>query len=372
MASAVRKFFKRFFIGLNLVVCVLFLIACLSPVVSPARWWPIGFFSLCVPYFIIIILFSILFWLIVKPVLVLIPVITLLIGTKQMIVLFAWHPSKGFTDKLADSSLRIVDWNVSSMYGLSNNTDKRKHNRTEIAGAILKYDADIICLQEFNHSFKGKSESDNIGLFSGKYPYYYFSRDYTNRSNTYASGCIIFSKYPIIDSGKTAYPKNIAESIIYTDILKDGDTIRIFTTHLQSYKFTPSDYGDIEKIKDQSDEALEASKNIIQKMKAAFIKRAIQAGTVRQLIDQSPYPSIICGDFNDVPNSFTYFHARGNRQDAFLKADFGIGSSYLSLAPALRIDYIFPDNSFEVKQFDMSDQGLSDHSMLIADVQLKK
>ncbi len=372
MATTVRKFFKRFFIGLNLVVCVLFLLASLSPIVSPLSWWPIGFFSLAVPYFIIIIIFSILFWLVVKPILVLIPVITLLIGTKQIIVLFAWHPSKSFTDKQADSTLRIVDWNVSSMYGLSNDAEKRKHNRTEIAGAILKYEPGIICLQEFNHSFSGKTESDNIGMFSTKYPYYFFSRDYSNKSKTYASGCIIFSKYPIIDSGKTDYPKNIAESIIYADILKDGDTIRIYTTHLQSYKFTPTDYGDIEKIKDPGNEALEASKNIIQKMKGAFEKRAIQAETVRKLTDQSPYPSIICGDFNDVPNSYTYFHSRGSRQDAFLKQDFGVGSSFLSLAPALRIDYIFPDNSFNVIQFDMNDQGLSDHSMLISDLKLKK
>ncbi|MBS1730495.1 MAG: endonuclease/exonuclease/phosphatase family protein [Bacteroidetes bacterium] len=372
MASTVRKIFKRFFIGLNLVVCVLFLIACLSPVMSPEDWWPIGFFSLAVPYFIIIIIFSIIFWLIVKPILVLIPVITLLIGIKQIIVLFAWHPTADFMDKKAYNSLRIVDWNVSSMYGLSNNADKRKHNRTEIADAIIKYDPGVICLQEFNHSYSGKESSNNIGLFSAKYPYYFFSRDYTNRSKNYASGCIIFSKYPIIDSGKINYPKHIAESIIYADILKDGDTVRIYTTHLQSYKFTPVDYDDMEKIKDPGNETLEASKNIIQKMKAAFERRSVQSETLSRFASQSTHPSIICGDFNDVPNSFTYFKSRGNRQDAFLKQGFGIGSSYLSLAPALRIDYIFPDNTFQVMQFDMDDQGLSDHSMLIADMQLKK
>ncbi len=38
-----------------------------------------------------------------------------------------------------------------------------------------------------------------------------------------------------------------------------------------------------------------------------------------------PYPEIICGDFNDVPNSFTYFTIKGPRQDAFLEkgAKFG-------------------------------------------------
>ncbi len=371
MASRFRRFTKRLLVGINLVVCLLFLIACLSPLVGPADWWPMGFFSLCVPYLIILIIFSIFFWLIVKPILVLIPIITLLIGYKQIEVLIAWHPMAAFQDQQPVNALRIVDWNVSSMYGLSENADKRKHNRLEIADAILKYDPGVICLQEFNHSFTGDKFSDNIGLFSTKYPYYFFSRDYTNKSGSYASGCIIFSKYPILDSGKVSYAGKNAESIIYADILKQGDTIRIYTTHLQSYKFTPADYGDIEKIKDQHDSLFEASRNIIQKMKNAFVKRAIQAKLIRNLTDSGSIASVICGDFNDVPNSYTYFQVRNKRQDAFLKQDFGIGSSYLSLAPALRIDYIFPDDAFDVLQFDMSDQGLSDHSMLIADIQLK-
>jgi endonuclease/exonuclease/phosphatase family metal-dependent hydrolase len=55
----------------------------------------------------------------------------------------------------------------------------------------------------------------------------------------------------------------------------------------------------------------------------------------------------------------------------FLQKGLGVGKSYNSLAPMLRIDYILPDTSFEVKQFDMTDENLSDHSMLITDLKLK-
>jgi endonuclease/exonuclease/phosphatase family metal-dependent hydrolase len=160
--------------------------------------------------------------------------------------------------------------------------------------------------------------------------------------------------------------------MIYADILKGGDTIRIYTTHLQSFKFKKEDYTDLEKIKDQDDENLAASKSILRKMKLAFSRRGIQANMVRDEIDKSPYPSVICGDFNDVPNSYAYFHIRGERQDAFLKKSFGIGRSFIALAPTLRIDYILPDKRFEVKQFDMVDEDLSDHIMLVTDLLLKK
>ena len=68
--------------------------------------------------------------------------------------------------------------------------------------------------------------------------------------------------------------------------------------------------------------------------------RGIQATIVRNATDKSPYPSVVCGDFNDVPNSYTYFNIRGKRQDAFLASSFGVGRTSDALAPTLRIDYI--------------------------------
>ena len=107
-------------------------------------------------------------------------------------------------------------------------------------------------------------------------------------------------------------------------------------------------------------------------MKLAYQKRGVQTNMVQKALNESPYPSVICGDFNDVPNSYTYFNIRQDWQDAFLKKDFGIGRTFISLAPTLRIDYILVGNEFEVKQFDMIDEALSDHIMLLADIHLKK
>lgn len=63
---------------------------------------------------------------------------------------------------------------------------------------------------------------------------------------------------------------------------------------------------------------------------------------------------------------------RGNKQDAFLQKGFGLGKTFNSLSPALRIDYIMPDSNFTVNQFDIKDQAMSDHSLLVCDVMLKK
>ena len=226
---------------------------------------------------------------------------------------------------------------------------------------------DIICLQEFNNS----ATQNNIAPFLSKYRFYYFSKDFKRGKQGYQSGSIIFSRYPIADTGRITFPGSQGGSLIYADIQTPRKIIRVFTTHLQSFRFKPDDYENMEEIKNTGQKTLPASRSIIQKMKLAYIKRGEQANIVRKILDDSRYPSIICGDFNDVPNSYTYFHIRKDWQDVFLATSLGIGRSYLGLAPTLRIDYILPDNNFYIQQFDQVDEDLSDHLMLVADVGIR-
>ncbi len=362
-----RSIFKTTILVLTILLSVAFIHVCLVPYISPAKFWWVGFAGLAAPYLIILLLFTLIFWLYAKPKWALLPAIILALGYKQIDAVFAYHFKATFNQEKASTTLRIVDWNVQSFNGLSNNKQVKKLVPNDIAESIKKLNADVLCMQEFNHS--NTEVGNNIGMFKELYPYYYFSKDYKRNASGYSSGCIIFSKFKIIDTGKTDYP--IAESLIFADIVKKEDTIRIYTTHLQSFKFKKNDYDNIDKIKEQEENALNASKNVFNKMKPAFQRRGIQADIVQTATSQSPYTSIICGDFNDVPNSYTYFTIRANKQDAFLKKGFGIGRSFISIAPTLRIDYILADKKFNILQFDMVDEGLSDHIMLVADLQLK-
>ena len=59
-------------------------------------------------------------------------------------------------------------------------------------------------------------------------------------------------------------------------------------------------------------------------------------------------------------------------KDAFLEEGFGIGRTFSSLSPTLRIDYIFADSHFRVGQFKRIARNYSDHYMLVADIFPKK
>jgi endonuclease/exonuclease/phosphatase family metal-dependent hydrolase len=369
--SIIRSTIKSILLVITVVMCFLYLLSVITPYLNPQHWWLMGFMGLTFPYLFFILVFIFFFWLMAKPKLALLPFFTLILGAKQISVTFAAHFNSSDVSQKPDSTFRIVSWNVANMYGLSNNTEIKQHNRRELAQSILDLQPDIICLQEFNHSYTQGENADNIGLFSKEYPYYFYSKDFNKENGFYTSGSIVFSKYPIIDSGKFDYPGNFSGSLIYIDVKVNNDTVRIFTTHLQSFGFNNADYAEINKIKQRDEQSLEASKNIFIKMKNAFTNRGAQADIVREQTDLCKHASVVCGDFNDVPSSYTYFHIRHIRQDAFLKKGLGVGRTYSSLAPMLRIDYILPDTSFSIQKFGTVDENLSDHVMLVSDLKLK-
>ena len=201
------------------------------------------------------------------------------------------------------------------------------------------------------------------------YPYYYFS--YDPDGDYQFIGSAIFSKYPMLDTGLVRYFRpSMTEALVHADIKVNDDTIRVFATHLQSVQFRQKDYEAIDEIATAKDSLIDNSKTVIAKLRKAMSLRSSQADVARQIMDDSPYPTIFCGDLNDTPNSYTYFTIRDDMQDAFLKKGFGIGRTFSSLSPTLRIDYIFADKDFKIIQFNRLVKNLSDHYMLVADVKL--
>jgi endonuclease/exonuclease/phosphatase family metal-dependent hydrolase len=372
MAGKVGLLANRIFVFFNVIIAIIFLLACLASYLNPEQWWYISILGLAFPIILVLQIFFVFFWLVFKPKFSLISIITLLIGWKSISVFFAFHGSHPpFDEAKPKQTLRIATWNVARFVEWRRNNNKGSHMRLQMMDQIKAQNADVLCMQEFFTATDTayynnlKYIKENLG-----YPYHYFAND--NDGGGQWFGQIIFSKHPIIDSGVIRYPSPAQrESLIHADIVFNHDTIRVYTTHLQSVRFKKDDMETIQKIKQRTEDSLlQNSRNIFSKLKAGFINRSRQVRIVRKLLDDSPHPLIICGDFNDVPNSYTYFTVRGNLQDAFLKKGFGIGRTFSGISPTLRIDYILAAPQFNVQQFNRIVRNLSDHYMLVADVQL--
>jgi endonuclease/exonuclease/phosphatase family metal-dependent hydrolase len=369
MAFSFRKFVKKGFIFFNVLVAIVFLLGFLLPYLNPQKWWLMGFVGLAFPFLLICMILFFVFWLVTKPKIALLPLLCMLVNWKQVNAVFSFSSSANKTNA---NNLRILTWNVHALHTLNNHNGTDLAGRQKIFDAIIAQKPDVVCLQEFNSFNQHVLVGSSLAMFAKQsgMPYYFFSKDYGNAVDQFYRGSIIFSRYPIVDSARVAFPKN--ESVVYADIKQGDDTIRVFTTHLQSYKFGKDDYQGINKIKNADEEMMDASKGIIRKLKKAFIIRGEQADIVRKFVDASPYPTLLCGDFNDVPNSYAYWHIKGNMQDAFLAKGVGIGRTFNSLSPTLRIDYLFASDHFAINSFSriINDQ-LSDHYALVSDVNLK-
>ena len=157
------------------------------------------------------------------------------------------------------------------------------------------------------------------------------------------------------------------------DIVKGADTIRIFNIHLQSLRFSKANLKYIDKptVEDEN-AAIKESKNIISKFKKGFLKRQLQADRIRAEIDKSPYPVIVTGDFNDVPNSYAYYTIGKGMNNTFVEKGSGLGRTFSGISPVLRIDNIFADKKIDILQFQVIKKKLSDHFPVIADLQMRK
>ncbi len=147
--TSMRKFTKRFLILLNIIVGVLFLLSCCNAFLHPDRWWLIALLAFFFPLFLILLLIFLIFWTFISPRYLVISMICLLIGWKNIHAFFGFSLSgHDFTHK-DSASIRIMTWNVRSWDEFTTKKIGASHHRLPMLELVRKQNADILCFQEF-------------------------------------------------------------------------------------------------------------------------------------------------------------------------------------------------------------------------------
>lgn len=372
--SFFRRLTKRFFIIVNIIVALLFLLGSYGYLLNPTYFWPVGLLTLTAFYFLLVLLFFLFFWLIIKPRRALISVVALLLAYKPISNIIAMRISGSFTQAKPQNALRIMTWNVAQF-----NVMEDKNNpaiKKDMIDLVNYYKPDIACFQEMVAEDSTVTDHGHVDEFLEKlnFSHYFYSYNIKEDFWGYAHfGIIIFSKYPIINKQTVSwYPHDYNSIFQYVDIVKETDTIRIFNIHLQSLRFSKDNLKYLDKPIVEDRNAIRESKNIIGKFKRGFLKRQVQADRIRDEINKSPYPVMVAGDFNDVPNSYAYHTIGKDMKNAFVEKGTGLGRTFSGISPVLRIDNIFVDKKMEVLQFNLIKKKLSDHFPILADVELGK
>lgn len=345
----------------NHLAVIALLTSYLAPRVSPENFWFIAFFGLGYPILVFINLLFVLFWVIQLKKRALYSVIVILSGW-MLLHRFVQFSNTSKTD--ADNQLlKIMSYNVKvfDLYNWSHN----KETRSEIFALIEDEAPEIACFQEFFH--RDSSDFCNADSMKKINGFQYSHIEYTSHGKfNQHFGIATFSKYPIIHRERLDFGYKGNNACIYTDIKVGKDTFRVYNMHLQSIAFSKGDYKYAEDLqKDVQTEDIEHSRNILRRLKKAFIKRSMQADIIHESISASPYPVIVCGDFNDTPSSYTYSTISKNLEDSFIESGNGLGKSYVGAFPSFRIDYILHSGKFRSYDYRTIREELSDHFPLV-------
>ena len=253
-------------------------------------------------------------------------------------------------------TVKLMTYNV-HLFDLKDNG--RSSTLSDFSAYIREENPDILCLQEM-----AAFDTLAVNRAFNQYPYYYYCC--TKRINGSWYGNVTFSKYPMVNTGRFLFPET-SNRCTYTDMVVYGDTIRVYNNHLQSISLNLERTALRIRKEELRNEEL---KRVSIKLRAAFMKRAQQVDAISAHISASPYPVIVCGDFNDTPVSYTYHKMKAKLNDCFTKAGKGLPSTYRGFWPAFRIDYILCAPHFQTVSYNVPAVSYSDHYPVV--VQLCK
>ena len=231
---------------------------------------------------------------------------------------------------------------------LTFNNKYNDYGLEEVKNYIKSFNADVIFLQESGYSGLGNSDFEEM-----KYSLH-------NRRISF------FSKYqiveqdtiPLIDKGKS----------VYADVIIKGKRIRFINVYLEPFQLHKSMVKPTEDLEENGTKA----KSLVRRFMPIFKKHEEQVQILKNFIEKSPYPVILAGDFNSVPNSYEYYTISGVLKDCFLESGKGFGTSFHDYKIPIRIDYVFSSENLKSTYYQVDrSRKLSDHYPVLVKFSLK-
>ncbi len=371
--------FRRFIGSIALLVSVLaalWLMLCTAAsFVSPLQVKYLALFSITAPFAIVANVALLFAWLFFahRKWRVVVPLLALGFSYRIIIAVFGFHPFVKSESAPSPDQIKVMSWNVHGM-GIFDRTPAGAGADEKIMARIVDEKPDILCLAEFYTTYNNVLKPYSTAILKRNgFKEFRFQYDNTLGTKVYL-GTGIFCRYPITDFKMNALHTRsdgqVDVVLLQYDVtLPTGRTIRVFFTHLQSFLLSDKEKTYLEEVKHQNEEIGKGrAKSFMRRFGEAYVKRAIQAERAAEIIAQSPYPALICGDFNDLPGSYTYEQMRaGKLKDAFSEGGFGLGRSYNLFSSTLRIDYILYDPAaLRITGMKTVKTNLSDHNPVIA------
>lgn len=349
--AGLKFFFSIIIFLFSLLIAIIASLGMLASYINPSSSGFIALAGVFLPFSLLTNFFFIIYWLITKKKWWIISLLPILLNTNYLLSVYQFNSPKTNTYKKRE--IIIASNNV---HRFLTNHQITFHS---VAAWATEEKIDIICFQEYSELH---FSSDSIQKIFNLYPFHAILSE--------RKELCVFCKHPIIRFQKIDFQSN--GQGVWIDILYDNDTIRIFNVHLQTTNISTNtrQHNLSQKTGNHPDKMI-TLQNTISDLKYSFKERAKQAILLRQIIDTTVYPVIICGDFNDTPASYTYHKIKGKYIDGFRQRGNGYGFTFKGLGKLLRIDYILYSKHFTGLQYTSPETEWSDHNPVIMKLSYK-
>ncbi len=323
---------KRFSIFLVIHSCIVILLLCTlaNAWIPPYLVGNLNLLSLSFPYLFLLHLIFTVIWFVKKRNIAFVFLILTSLFYNPVRRWINFSPLQNYVTS-TNESIKVISYNVK--YGSAGWENLRKY--------ILDQDADIILVQERDNKTDIKT-----GLV--KYP-----------------TVVLKTKHKIIRQADLFNDASKGNSF-YADVEINGKIIRIINVYLEPFRLNKSMVG----LTDDYRGGIEKNKvsALFSRLLPTFKKHEDQIKKIRKVVDYSPYPVILAGDFNSVPNSYEYYSLGENLKDAFVEVGHGSSTSFHDYKFPLRLDYIFTSKSITPLSYKVDySVKLSDHYPIIAE-----
>lgn len=266
-------------------------------------------------------------------------------------------------------TFKIMTYNV--MHGSDFRIPKSPGNRT--FEYIINSGADIVCLQELRYFSKDEIKNFTPSLRDSLYKVYPY------RAGDDVADLKILSKYPVKLLNLPAYPRYATQweghqNADFFRINVDGTPLTVVNMHMNSYRLSWKErevVTDIKSISTAKESMAEFKDSIRQKLTSSLEKRADNADRIRKALNEVKGNLIVCGDFNDVPESYAYRLIKGDDlKDAYVETNFGPTFTFNAHRFYFQLDQILYRGNMRALSVTKGKIDSSDHYPLIAEFEL--
>lgn len=244
----------------------------------------------------------------------------------------------------------------------------KQSDRNRTVDYIINSGADIVCLQEVIKFAPG----GDIPNFTDE-QFEQIKKIYPWQVGDPSNDMKVLSKYPIVFENGYNYINGDFDKKRYTfyKLNINGHRLTLINVHLLSFMLTPQERDvvtNIRSVETAKESYRELKGDIREKLSAGFKKRKKDVQILRETIDRIKGPMIICGDFNDVPESYAYRLLKGeDLRDAYVETGFGPMITYNKHAFWFHLDQVFYRGDLKALSVKKGDTKVSDHFPLMTE-----